>query len=727
MALALTDIQDALADTVRELASRKAQLSTTRTRLEALRAGDADPLWDEIAGQGLPAIHLPEEVGGMGGTLQDLAVAAQVAGEVLLPGPFLPTVFASALAQAAGASDEVLARFAEGARSAVIDGELSSDGQGLNGTSLPAPGVLSAEVLVALVPQDGNTLAVHLVEAGATQRRAEQGVDLARDLGAVELSTTPSQLLGTVPSATHSALLGALYGAESAGLLRATLAGAVEYATTRQQFGVPIGSFQATKHKAARLAVATELAASAAWGAALSLTQDAEQQGLAGDAAVLASLVPAPRLITDAVTIYGGIGFTWEHDVHFYLRRAIANAGLGGAVAGVEQRLGELALTTDRVAEVDLPDEDPAFRARIGELLDQALALPADTPVADDTNGRLYARGPRREFLADHGLTNPHWPAPYGLGASPVEQVVISQEFAARGLEQYTTVIGEWAMPTVLAHGTQEQKQRLTRPTMVAEIIWCQLFSEPDAGSDLASLRTKAVKVDGGWKLDGQKVWTSGAHFADWGIALARTDQDVAKHKGLSFFLVDMKSPGVTVRPLTQSTGENEFNEVFLDGVFVPDENLVGAPGDGWRVTMTTLQNERTSIGSGLTVGAEAGLREAVLAGAYEDRAEAIGALGRVAAQSTAIGSLNLAETLRRLNGLEPGAGSSLAKVATADLSRVASGAALAVAGRRTVLATDAGDPALTELALPQGLIGGGTVEIQLNVIAERVLGLPRG
>lgn len=726
MALSLTDVQDALADTVRELAARKASITSTRTKLDAIGAGLDEQLWAEIAGQGLPAIHLPEEVGGMGGTLQDLAVAVEVAGECLLPGPFVPTVFASALAQLAGADEETLGAFAEGAPAAVVEGGFEANGSELSGRSEATLGALSAQLLVVLVPGD-DAVAVHLLEAAAVSRAKADGVDLTRDLGTLEADGAPSRLLGTVGAGTVSALKGALYGAEAAGLMRSALAGAVDYAKTRQQFGVAVGSFQSLKHKAARMAITAELAASAAWGAALSLTQDEEQRVVAGDAALLTALAPAPSVITDAVTIYGGIGYTWEHDIHLSLRRAISIAGLGGSLAGIEQRLGTTSLTVDRTAEIELPDEEPGFRERVGGLLDQAKDLPEDTPKFEGLGGRLFASGPRRTFLAENGLSNPHWPAPYGLGAGPIEQVVIAQEFAARGLEQYTTVIGEWAMPTVLAHGTEEQKQRLAGPTMVADVVWCQLFSEPDAGSDLASLRTKATKVDGGWRLDGQKVWTSGAHQADWGICLARTDAEAPKHKGLSFFLVDMRSEGITIRPLAQSTGESEFNEVFLDAVFVPDENLVGAPGEGWKVSMTTLQNERTSIGAGLTSGAEQGLREAVLQGAYDDRGDALRALGRIAARSCAIGSLNLAETLRRLNGLQPGAGSSLAKVAAAELDREAADAALAVAGHRTALASSPGEPATAQLELPQHLIGGGTVEIQLNVIGERVLGLPRG
>lgn len=162
-----------------------------------------------------------------------------------------------------------------------------------------------------------------------------------------------------------------------------------------------------------------------------------------------------------------------------------------------------------------------------------------------------------------------------------MQQLIVTEEFAERGLTQPSTVVGEWAMPTILAHGTEERKERFAGPALRGELVWCQLFSEPGAGSDLAGPSTRAVKADGGWCLDGQKVWTSSAHEADWGICLARTDPEAPKHRGLSFFLVDMRSPGLQVRPLKQATGASEFNEVFLTGVVVPDDRLLGRPGEG--------------------------------------------------------------------------------------------------------------------------------------------------
>lgn len=725
MALQITDVHEELAESARDFGKRFAPISKTRQQLGELQTGGSGEVWDAVVKQGLHAVHLPEQLGGMGGSAQDLAVVAGVSGEALFPGPLVPTVFASSVASESGADDALLARFAAGATGVVIEGEFELLEAGLTGVSSPAIGALAAEILIVLVGGSGNRSA-YLVEARDAEVERLEAVDLARDLGRVTLANAPARHAGELSRGAYLALLGAVFGSEAAGVARAALAGAVDYATTREQFGVPIGSFQATKHKAARMAVSTELAASASWGAALSLAQDHEQQLLAGLAAVISSLRQAHSIVTDAVTIYGGIGFTWEHDVHLFLRRALSLAGLAGSADASAEQLGAASLEYERRVDIELVDDDPEFRRGICEILDRAAELPLNEPRFPGQNGTLYLDGPRRDYLVQHGIVAPHWPKPWGLEATPAQQVIIGQEYARRSLVQPTMVIGEWAVPTILQHGTEEQKERYTTPTLLGEIIWCQLFSEPEAGSDLASLRTRAEKVDGGWKLNGQKVWTSGAHHSNWGICLARTDTEVPKHRGLSFFIVKMDAPGVTVRPLTQSNAEDEFSEVFFDDVFVSDAELVGEPGDGWRISMTTLQNERTSISSTLSSGVDGGLREAIATRAGAHRQESVRAFGRVSALETAIGSLNLAETLRRLGGLQPGAGSSLGKVASAQLARVAAEVALDASGRETPLGNGPDAAVQHVLALPQDLIGGGTVEIQLNVIAERILGLPR-
>jgi len=209
----------------------------------------------------------------------------------------------------------------------------------------------------------------------------------------------------------------------------------------------------------------------------------------------------------------------------------------------------------------------------------------------------------RQVAMAGNGLLAPHWPKPYGREASPAEQLLIDTELATAGVDRPDLVIGWWAVPTILEHGTAEQIDRFVPATLRGEVIWCQLFSEPGAGSDLAALRTKAVRTEGGWNLNGQKVWTSAAHRADWGVCLARTDAEAPKHKGITYFLVDMRSPGIEIRPLREITGHRNFNEVFFDDLFVPDEMVVGEINGGWPLARNTLANERVAMAHGTALG----------------------------------------------------------------------------------------------------------------------------
>src|SRR4051795_8956661 len=332
--------------------------------------------------------------------------------------------------------------------------------------------------------------------------------------------------------------------------------------------------------------------------------------------------------------------------------------------------------------------------------------------------------------LADARWVGIHWPEAYGgRGASPVQVAIFNMEYArSRALQPINRVGINLAGPTLLAHGTQDQKQRWLPSILTADEIWCQLFSEPDAGSDLASLATKAVRVDDGWLLSGQKVWTSYAQFARWGICLARTDPDAPKHKGISYLVVDMQAPGIEVRPLRQITGEYEFNEVFLDDVFVPGDHLVGALNNGWAVANTTLAHER---------GTAFPFKEQVVHESYLDDLYAL------AGQSDALDDVEIADalaqafielrilrlhnwrTLSRLGrGIEPGPESSLVKLSWTDMSQHLSDAALQLQG--------AGAP-LSGLWQRQWLwskaasIAGGTSEVQRTIIGDRILGLPRG
>ncbi|GAC1329130.1 MAG: acyl-CoA dehydrogenase family protein [Candidatus Dormibacteria bacterium] len=321
------------------------------------------------------------------------------------------------------------------------------------------------------------------------------------------------------------------------------------------------------------------------------------------------------------------------------------------------------------------------------------------------------------------------WPVEYGgRGASLMQSAIFNQEMVANRVPSPANVLGlVMGGPVVIAHGTEAQKQRFLEPILSADEIWCQGFSEPDAGSDLASLKTRATRVDGGWRINGQKVWTSFAHAAKWCMLLARTDPAAAKHAGITYFLMDMEQPGVEARPLKQVTGESEFNEVFIDDAFVPDENVVGQPGDGWKVGIATLMHERAGLSLGSAVAIQIELRElAVLIreqGRDQDRAvrQKFGELCVRAETMRLNGARGLSQAIRQ--GY-PGPEGSITKIQWADINQALTEFAAEVRGIDGVLMDS---PWTYRLFRARGnSIEGGTTEIQKNILAERVLMLPK-
>jgi alkylation response protein AidB-like acyl-CoA dehydrogenase len=333
--------------------------------------------------------------------------------------------------------------------------------------------------------------------------------------------------------------------------------------------------------------------------------------------------------------------------------------------------------------------------------------------------------------MAEAGLIMAHWPPPWGRGASPLEQLVIDEELAAAGLHPPHLAVGAWALPTLIAHGTEEQQERWVRPTLLGRLSWCQLFSEPGAGSDLAALSTKATRVEGGYVLNGQKVWTSLAQTADYGICLARTDQDAPKHAGITYFIVDMHTEGIDIRPLRELTGAAMFNEVFFDDVFVPDDCVIGAPGDGWRIGRTTLANERVSMSSGASfgIGVESLIRTVSrrAEGGSTVPASIEGALGHLIAEAQSVALLGHRATLRTLSGVDPGSGSSVRKLLGVEHEQRVQEMGMALYGADgAVLDGKAQRWEQGFLSTRCLTIAGGTSEVQRNVIAERMLGQPK-
>src|SRR5215208_5125195 len=250
--------------------------------------------------------------------------------------------------------------------------------------------------------------------------------------------------------------------------------------------------------------------------------------------------------------------------------------------------------------DLTLSPQEEAFRDELREWL--AANHPGEEPEGDEAGFEFRKEWQRK--LADAGWAGISWPKEYGgRGATLIEQAIFNEEIVRAKAPQVANVLGlVMGGPVVIAHGTEEQKQRYLKPIVTAEEIWCQGFSEPESGSDLASLKTKAVKDNGEWVVTGQKVWTTFAHEAKWCMLVARTDFDAPKHKGLTYFLMDMEQDAVQVRPLRQITGESEFNELFIEEARIPDENVVGGVGNGWTVALTTLMNERAGLGFALQV-----------------------------------------------------------------------------------------------------------------------------
>jgi alkylation response protein AidB-like acyl-CoA dehydrogenase len=376
--------------------------------------------------------------------------------------------------------------------------------------------------------------------------------------------------------------------------------------------------------------------------------------------------------------------------------------------------------------DLSFSERELAFRDELRAWLERHDTGPE--PEHDETAHYAWRRDFQRA-LAEAGWAAVHWPVEYGgRGATITESAIFFEELARAGAPLPANVLGLLlAGPTIMTWGTADQKNRFLAPILTAEEIWCQGFSEPEAGSDLASLKTRAVRDGDRWLISGQKVWTSGAQYSKWCMLLARTDPEVPKHKGLSYFLLDMEQDGVQVRPLRQITGESEFNELFIDGAVASDEQLLGGLGNGWKVALTTLMNERAGLASFLQVRLRQLLdllsAQAVRAGLLEDPDVA-----------ERLGELHLRTEVLRLTayrGLtaiekygQPGPEGSLTKWMWSDTNQRLTELAVDLLGPATLRA---GESWGYELLRARGnSIEGGTTEVLKNIVAERVLGLPR-
>ncbi|MGW1731136.1 acyl-CoA dehydrogenase [Streptomyces sp. NPDC001999] len=723
MGIAITQEQRELAQSVRGWLARTVPPEEIRKLLDASAPsapGVRPGYWDGLAEQGLLALHLPEGDGGGGGALLDLAVVLEETGRAALPGPYLATVLASALLGGAGASD--LARaLADGTRIGAValgPGTLtaveSEGGHLLDGVAPPVLSGADADLLLLPAASAGGTrwFAVDSAAEGLTVR-PHRGADPTRPTAEVRAGGVfvPSARAVRIDSGTVRDLAAVLFAAEACGTAAWALDTAVAYAKVREQFGRPIGQFQGIKHLCADMLVRVEQARALVWDATRAAGEAPETRALVAALAAGTALDAAYSCAKDCIQILGGIGFTWEHDAHLHLRRAVVARQLLGAGDAHRLRAARLAEGgARRELSLELPAEAARHRAEARETVAAARGLAPEAA---------------RRALAPTGYAAPHLPAPYGLDAGPVRQLAVQQELKEQGVKVSGLGIATWVVPSLLAYGTPEQQDRYLLPTLRGELLWCQLFSEPGAGSDLASLRTRAERTADGWRINGQKVWTSAAQWADHGILLARTDPDAPKHQGIGYFLVDMKNTaGIHIRPLKEMTGDSLFNEVYFDDVLLPADAVVGDVGDGWRVARNTLGNERVHMADQMTfdTGLEALIaRSGELDGTYRAR------IGALAAEAHALACIGLRTTMQQVSGLEPGSGASVRKLVQTTHQQKVAELALELLGPAG--ATDEGPAAraLHGFLMSRCLtIAGGTTQVQLNVVAERILGLPR-
>ena len=346
---------------------------------------------------------------------------------------------------------------------------------------------------------------------------------------------------------------------------------------------------------------------------------------------------------------------------------------------------------------------------------------------------------PTGREIADAGYVAPHWPKPYGLDADPITQIVIDEELRRAGIHRPNNMIGiGWAGPTLLHAGTPAQQQRWLPKLLSGEELWCQLFSEPDAGSDLANLGTRAIRDGDEWIVNGQKIWTSFGHIAAWGILIARTNPDVTKHKGISYFVIDMHTPGIETRPIVELTGSHTFNEVFFTDVRIPAENLVGEVNGGWALAKVTLGNERVSLSSGGALWGNGPSASDLLDVARDNGGVRDASLRQRLAdlyiESEILRLIRLRTVTARIRGEQPGAEASIRKIKADEhgqrimaLAKDLSGADGMLSGgdEQGPLKAGAGIWHFGYLFSQALTIGGGTGDVQRNIVAERVLGLP--
>ncbi|MDY0065828.1 MAG: acyl-CoA dehydrogenase, partial [Steroidobacteraceae bacterium] len=644
-----------------------------------------------------------------------------------------------------------------------------ANGRLTGSVDLVADGMAAQWAVVLAIGADDHPVWVASDLSAGLTRRALATLDPSKPFAAWSFDGAPAETLEAVTDARRLLArvrnrAAVLLAFEQLGAADAALEMAAAYARERRAFGRTIGSYQAIKHKLVDLYNANQLARAHCYYGAWALAADAASPEGAPElaAAAAAARVTASQAATQAahegLHVHGGIGYTWEMDCHLFMRRARQQAVLLGhehawreqLVAELEKRLTAPAETAavrspriEGAMNFDDSPEEAAFRAECRAWLDANAKLKSSDSASQIAGAspeeRIAAARAWQARKAAAGFAAIAWPKAFGgRGGTPIQELIWREEESRYEVPTgvFNVSLG-MVIPAVMAHASNEVRAAHIGPALSGQNLWCQLLSEPGAGSDLGMVRTRAERcTDGrnGWILNGQKVWTSLAQFAQYGLVLARTDPTLPKFEGLTSFFIDMKSPGVTVRPIRQASGEADFNEVFLQDVFVPDDQRVGAEGAGWKVTLTGLMSERLAIGGVMPhelwrtlatmlratpfLGAPA-LQD----GRFRERLADLylAAHGLWLLQCRALTALG--------KGREPGPEMSGVKILVAHAIQEFARVAIDVQGPRGVLAAAGrGDDFTMIERLWFGAAGmriaGGADEIVKNSIGERVLGL---
>ena len=769
MSLEFSDDDRMIQDQVEKYLIHNCTINEVRSVLD----GDkpySERVWLGLAEMGLMGINVPAEYGGVETGYKSLCLVAQSIGKHAAAIPFSSSVYLATEAIVQFGSEEQKSNWLPKLASGELIGALavtegleqvsesnlscSVKGGVLSGSKLAvADGGIADFAVVVAAGESGPGMYLVELNGDGVKRKNVSTVDPARNTAIIIFSGARAELLGEAGEAwgqlqrlyDRAAVLIAF---EQIGGAQAALDMAVKYARERYAFGRPIGSFQALKHMMADMYTVHRLAESNCYAAAEALAAEADDLALSAATARVTAIKAFQLCAKDNIQVHGGMGFTWEFDCHLYYRRSNYQALELGGLSVWEDRLAETILIHGRdsspTVQEDADEETKAFRQEARNWLAENAPKHLEYHLKNSVFGKVNtgeedvvaASKAWQRMKAEGGWTVPSWPKEYGgRGASPVESLIWSQEEGVYAALFDLFFIGMGICgPTLMAYASEEQKARYLPKIASGEEVWCQMFSEPGSGSDLAGLRTKAVKDSDDWLINGQKIWTSEAHHADFGILITRTDPTVAKHKGLTMFFVDMRSEGIDVRPIKQINGGTSFNEVYLDNVRIPDSQRLGEVGDGWRVSLVALMSERMSLGSHVSTGMPE-LIDLVCSLALDnaraiDRADVRSRLADYYVKAAGVGNSTIRANNLVAKGEVPGPENSVGKLVTGELMQDLTKYAMDLQGFGAVI----NDPAIADgasrfqamlMRSPAVRIEGGTDQILRNIISERVLGLP--